>query len=303
MMNNKEIYKKTIGFSVRRLIWDVVAVLLFVVMSAIGYVVMESTTNKGLIGLAIGVVVGAVAVFILLRYIAFSYKAGQIAMMTKGIVEKKLSGDVIAQGKQEVKGRFPTVAAYFAATGVIKGVFDQVGVGITAVGNAVGGDAGGAIGGTISSAVKTVVEYLCDCCLGWVFYRKNEKAGRATCEGAVIFFKHGKALVKNLGRIFGMSILSFVVIGGAFTGIFYLIMANMNGVFSKLSAEVIEAAARANKELPAAVSDPNVLALIAAAICGIVLWGILHATFVKPFILVGVLRNFITAGMKDTPSE
>ena len=33
------------------------------------------------------------------------------------------------------------------------------------------------------------------------------------------------------------------------------------------------------------------------------MWSILHSTFVRPFILVGVLRNFIDSGKEYTPSE
>ena len=51
---------------------------------------------------------------------------------------------------------------------------------------------------------QVVVAYLCDCCLGWVFYRKAQGAAKATCEGAVLFFRHGKTLARNLGRVFGM---------------------------------------------------------------------------------------------------
>lgn len=34
-------------------------------------------------------------------------------------------------------------------------------------------------GSTISGAISVIVGYLCDCCLGWVFYRKDKKATRA----------------------------------------------------------------------------------------------------------------------------
>ena len=49
----------------------------------------------------------------------------------------------------------------------------------------------------ISSVISVVVSYLCDCCLGWVFYRQDVKSAKATCEGAVLFFKHWKTLAKN----------------------------------------------------------------------------------------------------------
>lgn len=298
-MDNKEIYKKTLGFSIRRLLWDIFAFIVFVAISLIGFFIAEKTTNQGLIGLGIGVVIGLIAIAIMMRFISYAYKAGQIAMMTQAITTGKLPEDVIGAGKKVVKERFSTVAAYFAVTGVIKGIFNQIGRGITALGNAVGGDTGGAVGSTISSVIQTIVAYLCDCCLGWVFYRKDEKAGKATCEGAVLFFRHGKTLMKNLGRVFGISILSFIVIGGVFFGISYLIMHCFPDAFATLSNEIIEV----GSDVPAWVSDVNTLTIVCAAISGIFFWSVLHSTFVRPFILVGVLRNYINSGIKDIPDE
>jgi len=302
-MDNKQIYKRTIGFSLRRLLWNVIGVVIAVVLAAVGFVIAESTTNKGLIGLGLGLIVGAIIAGILLHFFAYTFKAGQIAMMTRAITEGKLPTDVVGEGKKVVKERFATVAAYYAVTGVIKGIFQQIGNAITAIGEAVGGNTGGTVGSTISAAIQTVVAYLCDCCLGWVFYRKNEKATKATCEGAVIFFRHGKTLAKNLGRVFGMGLLSFILIGGVFTGIFYLISLGFPGVFANLSVEIVEAAARAGKDLPEFVHNATSLALICSAIGGVIMWSMIHSVFVRPFVLVGVLRNFINSGIDDIPTE
>ena len=302
-MDNKAVYKKTIGFSIRRLLWDILATVVFAGSMVAGFFIMDKANNLGLVGLGVGAIVGGIFAYLILHYLAYTYKAGQIAMMTRGVSEGKLPEDTISEGKKVVKERFATVAAYFAVTGVIKGIFRQIGNGITAVGNAVGGDTGSAIGSTISAVIETIVAYLCDCCLGWVFYRKDEKATKATLEGAVIFFKHGKTLAKNLGRVFGMSILSFIVIGGVFFGLSWLIMQAFPDLFASLSAEIVETATNANANIPAWVSDTATLTLVCAGIIGIIMWSILHSTFVRPFILVGVLRNFIKSGMEDKPSE
>ena len=52
-MNNKEIYQKTLGFSVRRLLWDILAFLILAVLTGAGYLLADKTTDKGLIGLGI----------------------------------------------------------------------------------------------------------------------------------------------------------------------------------------------------------------------------------------------------------
>lgn len=298
-MDNKEIYKKTIGFSLRRLLWDFIAFAAFAVLAAVGFALTQQTANNGLIGLGIGAIIGGIVAWIILHYIAFSYKAGQIAMMTRAVTDGKLPSDVIGEGKKIVKARFATVAAYYAATGAIKGIFSQLGNAITGLGRSVGGDAGGAVGSTISGVIQTIVDYLCDCCLGWVFYRKDVSAGRATCEGAVLFFKHGKTLAKNLGRVFGMGFLSLLIIGGVLTGIFYLIFMNFPDLFTKVSQAIIES----NASAPEWVTSITGITIIASIFCGVVLWSMIHSTFVRPFILAGVLKNYIKSGMEESLSE
>ena len=123
-MNNKEIYRKTIGFSIRRLLWDIAAFLVVAALAGAGYMLAEKLTDKGLIGLGIGAVVGIVALVLLLRYMSYTYKAGQIAMMTRAVAEGALPEDVIGEGRKVVKERFATVAAFFAVTRIISGIIN-----------------------------------------------------------------------------------------------------------------------------------------------------------------------------------
>lgn len=298
-MDNKEIYKKTLTFSLRRFGWDLLSVVVIIILAAAGFFLAEKFANNGLMGLAIGVIVAIILVAIVSHFVSYIFKAGQIAMMTKGVTEGKLPDDVYAEGKKIVKERFLTVAAYYAATSAIRGIFNQLGRAITALGSAIGGDNGSAVGSAISSVIQTIVRYLCDCCLGWVFYMKDKSAVKATLEGAVLFFKHGKTFFKNMGRVFGMSFVSFLVIGGVFFGITYLITMAFPDAFNSIAAEF----AKDGTEDTAFLADPNNVMLITAAIGGIVMWSILHSVFVRPFILVGVLRNFIESGKNETISE
>lgn len=300
-MDNKQIYKKTIGFSLRRIFWDILSIVLLLALCTLGFMVGEKMFQSGVIGLVIGGIIGLVAVILISRFISYILKAGQIAMMTRGITEGELPDNVIAEGKKAVKERFATVAAYFAITGAIKGIFNQIGRGITKVGESIGGDTGGAIGSAVSSVIQTVIAYLCDCCLGWVFYRKDVKAAKATCEGAVLFFKHGKTFAKNMGRVFGMGLVSLLLIGGVFTGVFYAIL----NAIGELPFYTDVAAAFAEKQgtLNQILSNPKMVPVAFAVIGGIIVWSIIHSTFIRPFVLTGVLRNYLVSGMNDIPSE
>ncbi|MBR0088188.1 MAG: hypothetical protein IJL98_10690 [Lachnospiraceae bacterium] len=302
-MDNKQIYSKTLGFSLRRVLWDVIALLILGAACGIGFYAAEKASDKGLIGLLIGLVLGLIIIAVLTRYISYSLKAGQIAMMTKGITEGSLPENVIREGKAIVKERFLTVAAFFAVTNVIKGIFNQLGRRLTNLGGKLGGDTGRSIGSAISMAVSVLIAYLSDCCLGWVFYRKNVNAAKATCEGAVLFFKHGKTLLRNMGRIFGMGLASLIIIGAPFAGLFYWIASHFGNAFQVLASEIGEAAARGELNIPEALTDPRILMIAAAVIAAVIIWSIIHSVFIRPFVLVGVLRNYVESGMQDVPAE
>lgn len=302
-MDNKEIYKRTLGFSCRAFFAEVLSLLILGGCAALGFLVSERTFNKGLIGLAVGCVVGLILLVIVLRYMSYEYKAAQIAMMTKAITEGALPDDVIGEGKKIVKERFTTVAAFFLATGLIKGIFNEIGNAIESLGRSVGGDKGGTVGSVISTVLQTVVNYLCDCCLGWVFYRKDVKAARATCEGAVLYFRHGKTLLRNMGRVFGIGLASLIPIGGAFFGIAYLIMSRFPAAFATLTNEIVEAVARNSAYLNPFFTNPANMTLACAALVGAIMWAIIHSVFVRPFVLVGVLRNYLVSGMEELPTE
>lgn len=302
-MDNMAVYKKTIGFSLRRLVWDLLAMVVLAGCSVAGFMIADKSTNKGLIGLLVGALVAIVIIVVMMRWVSYKYKAGQIAMMTRGVTEGTLPDDVIGEGKRVVKERFMTVAAFFAVTGIIKGIFNEIGRAITRLGESIGGDTGNAVGSAISTVINTIVSYLCDCCLGWVFYRKDVKSTKATCEGAVLFFKHGKTFAKNMARVFVFAIVSLLLIGGIFFGIAFLIFRQFPDLFNNLAREIAEAATRNSSKIPDFLKDPNTLIIAAAVLVGVIMWSIIHSVFIRPYVLIGVLRNYIASGIKDIPSE
>ena len=299
-MTNKEIYQRTIKFSIYRLIYDILAFAILAVLSIGGFFLAETTIENGLLGLGIGILAGLIVIGIMMRYVSYMFKAGQIAMMTEAITTGELPDDVVGAGKKVVKERFATIAIFRAATGVVKGIFNERGKAISGGGKAVGGEKGETIGSVINSAIQVVVDYLSDCCLGWIFYRKDVNAAKATCEGAVLFFKHGKTLARNLGRVFGMGAASLLAIGGVFSGIFYAIASQFPAFFNELAGVIAE---DAEGKIAIFLSDPAHLTIAAAVLGGVIIWAIIHGAFVRPFVLTGVLRNYLESGMDEVPDE
>ena len=298
-MTNFQVYKKTLPFSLVEFLVSLLALFILAGLCSAGFFLFSKQMDHALIGLAVGFIVGIIVVILINIFVTNRIKAAQIAMMTKGVTEDALPDHTFKEGFNEIKGRFGKITAFFFITNAIKGIFRQIGRGINRIGTAVGGDAGNAVTSAIDSAIQTLIGYLCDCCLGWILFRKDESAAKAGCEGAVIFFKHGKTLIRNIGRIFGMGFLSLLLIGGAFFGVFYLVFTQFPNMFIALANEIV----KLGEDVPEFLTDPTILIVVVAAIAGIVIWSTIHSVLIRPFILVGVLRNFMAAGQKDIPSE
>ena len=305
-MTNFQVYRKTLSFSFVAFLVDMLAFAAVGGCAVAGFFIADRTpSSRALIGLVIGFVVGIILASLISFFIVNRIKAAQIAMMTKGVTENQLPDHTYKAGFQEVKGRFGKIALFFAVTNAIKGVFRQIGRGLTRLGTVVGGEVGGSVGSAIDSAVQTLLSYLCDCCLGWVLFRKDENSAKAACEGAVIFFKHGKTLIRNIGRIFGMGFLSFLLIGGAFFGLTYFIciQPSVSPLIATLTTEIQQAITSDGSAIPGFLETPFYVTLVICAFVAIVMWSMLHSVLIRPFILVGVLRNFMAAGLKEKPTE
>lgn len=302
-MTNFQVYKKVLPFSLVMFAVDLLSVAIFVGCCVGGFFLFNSSNDMGLLGIVIGAIVAIAPLVLISIFLSNRFKAAQISMMVKGVTEDSLPEHTFKAGMEELKGRFGKITAFYFLSRAIKNIFRQLGHMFNKIGTAVGGNTGDAVTSVINSGVETLISYCSDCCLGWILYRKEVAGPKAGCEGAVIFFKHGKTLMRNIGRIFGMSLLSFVVVGGAFFGIFYLVFASLPQVFANLASEVSEFAVRNSIDIPSWVSDPTLFTVLVAAIGAIVLWSILHSVLGRPFILTGVMRNFMKAGLKDIPTE
>ena len=300
-MTNFQVYRKTLPFSFIIFLVSLLSIAQLVGFCVAGFFIGNNGEEyRAFVGLGIGFVIG-ILVAIAIDYLVLNrIKAGQIAMMTKGVADDKLPDHVVKEGFSEVRGRFAKITAFFVVTNLIKGMFRQIGRALNGVGRMVGGQAGDTVTSVIDSAVQILLGYLCDCCLGWVMYRKDQGVTKSACEGAVIFFKNGKTLFRNIGRIFGMGILSFVVVGGALFAGSYLIFAQFPTIFAELSTAIQNLHI---EDLPTWVYDTRNLTMVICAIGSIVLWSTIHSVVGRPFILVGVLRNFMAAGKANIPTE
>lgn len=302
-MTNFQVYRKTLLFSLVNFLIGLVELAILVGACIIGFNIMNTTNDRALIGLVIGLVIGIIIVVLINIFVNNRIKAAQIGMMAKGVVDGELPDNVFTSGIKEVNKRFAKITLFFMVTGAIKSMFRQLGRAINKLGTAVGGDVGNSVTSVIDSFIQILIGYLADCCLGWVMYNKEKGVANAACEGAVIFFKHGKTLIRNIGRIFGLGFLSLLIVGGAFFGLSYLVSNQFPQLFQSLANEILETARRNNGEVAEFLTNPTILMLFASGIIAIIFWSMIHGLLIRPFILVGVLRNFMASGLKEQITE
>lgn len=290
-MSNREIYGKTLPFSLFRILLSFATILV-----CAGIVFLGFTLTKNNDSLTIPVTTGAAILAIILYAVVAHYggyllRAGQIAMIARGVADGKLPDNVVATGRAAVKERFGTVSAFFIVTSIIRGIGRQVQRGLSLLTGAAGNDTVRGIGDTISALVSTVIRYASDCCLGWVFLHPEQNAYKSTCDGVSLYFRNWKTLLKNLLRIVGVSIVSLIVIGGPIFLLIRSLMSNTPYLFTP------EQFAELNTGMDAAT-----FRLTAQIIGAVLIWTILHAAFVAPYVLVSVMRAYLNAA-RTTPLD
>lgn len=314
-MKNKEIYAKTLRFSLLRLLIGLAGIAAGVLVTVLGYFItkgMDPQVNAVVTGIC--AIVGVVAFGLVVKYIGYLYKAGQIAMITRGVAEGSLPDDVVAEGKAEVKRRFVTTSVYFLLTGAIRAITSQITRGLNAATSALGGSSGdsdasnvlGGIGALISAFISIVLEYVNYCCLGWVFYNKDQNAFKSTCDGAVIYFQNWKTLLKNAGKVLAITLASLIVIGG---GLCFANISIINAVIPEAQVDVVASSERlAEAERTAAATGEastdgltaSDIAFAGAIVLALLGWSLLHSVFIKPYLLVSVMRAYINDGRNTT---
>ena len=302
-MKNSEIYRRTLKFSVMRLVRTVLCVILLAALPLAAFVGtgiagLDETIQLAATGVAFIVVL--IVFYVVAHYGGYLLTAGQVAMITEGVATGELPEDTYAAGKQAVRNRFATASVYYGLWSFTRAITNEISAGMNAIARGIDGDnkegAAPVIAGIISAIVSVVLEYLNYCSLGWVFLHSEQSAFKSTCDGAVIYFQNWKTFMKNSAKVIVITLLSLALIGGAFFGLFYLTL----GSIGPLTAVLADIDAAATLEDGTAVPAGTSL-IVLCAVIALVLWGGIHGAFVKPYILVSVMRRYIEAGRADTP--
>lgn len=302
-MKNSEIYRRTLKFSVMRLVRTV---LCLVLLAALPLVAFVATGMAGLDEMAqlaatgVAFIVALIVFYVVAHYGGYLLTAGQVAMITEGVATGELPEDTYEAGKRAVKDRFATASVYYGLWSVTKAITSEVSAGMNAIARGIDGDnstgPASVIAAIISTIVSVVLEYLNYCSLGWVFLHSEQSAFKSTCDGAVVYFQNWKTLMRNSAKVIAITIVSLALMGGAFFGVAYLVLGSIEPLTTVLSQIDATATLEDGSAVPAGTS-----LVVLCAVIALVLWSGIHGAFVKPYILVSVMRRYIEAGRADTP--
>ena len=302
-MKNSEIYRRTLKFSVMRLVWTVLCLVLLAALPLVAFVAtglagLDERAQLAATGVAF--IVALIVFYVVAHYGGYLLTAGQVAMITEGVATGELPEDTYEAGKRAVKDRFATASVYYGLWSVTKAITSEVSAGMNAIARGIDGDnstgPASVIAAIISTIVGVVLEYLNYCSLGWVFLHSEQSAFKSTCDGAVIYFQNWKTLMRNSAKVIAITIVSLALIGGAFFGVAYLVLGSIEPLTTVLSQIDATATLEDGSAVPAGTS-----LVVLCAVIALVLWSGIHGAFVKPYILVSVMRRYIEAGRADTP--
>lgn len=301
-MKNGELYKKTFRFTLMRALSGLIGTAIIAGLPVLTYFLTGKLDDEPRIIVCVGAfIVACIIVGLLTHFVGYTYRAGQIAMVAEGIVAGQLPEDPYTEGKARIKQRFGTVAVFFAIEKVINAIVNQISNAVTRVtgtiSNRTKNDAANYVGLAINIFVAAVTAFLCSCCMGWVFVHPDQNPWRAACDGAIVYFKNWKTLLKNAGKVILMALVSLIVIGGLLFGLTHAVTDGMTSV-NTIAGDLAEFCAEEEDGIPFTADEWK---LVFEGVIAFVLWIVVHSAFIDPFIMISVMNRYMKAGLENPP--
>lgn len=142
------------------------------------------------------------------RFVGYILKAGHVAVVTSIVTTGKLPENQLAYGKDMVKKKFPTTAAYFAVDSLVAGAVKQINNGLDIIGNLLGKIPGmDTVVSFAKSFVNVALGNVDECCLAYTFYQEEQSAFKSAADGVVIYFQNWKTILKDALKVTAITFL------------------------------------------------------------------------------------------------
>lgn len=199
-MKANDVFKKTMNFVWMKLALGGCAIAFSIVLGLIllGLASMDDTGIVGMYMMMIWIVLSLAAMGISQHYLGYLLKAGHIAVVTQLVATGSLPENPFEYGKEMVKKKFASAAAYFAVDRLVSGAVKQINSGLDIVGNVLDKIPGmESLVSFAKSFVNVALGNVDECCLAYTFYHEEQSAFKSAADGVVIYFQNWKTILKN----------------------------------------------------------------------------------------------------------
>lgn len=182
-----------------------------------------------------------------MHYMGYLIKAAHIAVVAEAVTTGVIPENMVQVGKDMVKSRFATSNVYIVLDKLVGGAVKQLQKTVGSVGSMLGDIPGiGSIVNILQMFIGIALGYIDECCLDYTFYKKDEKAFKAECDGVVIYFQNTKHLLKSAvgttAIVIGLSFVAWLIPFIIFGLIFGAIGVPFAWLFASLIAIIIAVA-------------------------------------------------------------
>ena len=199
-MSVGQIYGKTMKFVWLRLavgaVITVASILLFALVMGIGSLFEEPAVTIILVLCWLG---GTCGIYqLVMRYAGHMVKAAHIAVITQAVTTGTIPENMFETGKQMVTERFGATNVYFVLDSLVSGAVKQLQNVVGKIDNVFGNIPGvSALVSFLQMFIGIALGYIDECCLGYTFYKKEDGAFKAGCDGVAVYFQNAKHLLKS----------------------------------------------------------------------------------------------------------
>lgn len=269
-MKANDVYRKTIKFVWLKLALGGCAIIFSIVLGLILLAISALSQNDSVIGFSLMIWLGASAgvVGVTHYYIGYLLKAGHIAVVTHLVKTGSLPEDQFAYGKQVVKEKFATAAAYFAVDRLVSGAVRQINGTLDIAGSFLEKIPGME---SLVSFVRTFINIalgnLDECCMAYTFYHAEQSSFKSAADGVVTYFQNWKSILKDALKT---AVIAVIISGVAW----FLLMFGIIGILSVLGV-------------------PGILGLLAALVLTVMIMMVVKSSVMDSYIMVCMVCSYL----------
>ncbi len=199
-MKAEQIYGKTLKFVWLKLGLGAVITVASILILALFVGISALMKNSGILGLLFFVwaLLTAGIYKLAMYYGGYMIKAAHIAVVSQIVTTGAVPENMFETGKNMVKERFGATNVYFVVDRLVSGAVRQLQNVVTKIDNLFGNIPGlDVVFSFVKVFIGIALGYIDECCLGYTFYKKEDGAFKASCDGVAVYFQNAKHLLKS----------------------------------------------------------------------------------------------------------